>query len=107
MNNVELFVTTKENSKSKKGKYQIFVLNDNITVYDNVINALQDICGHSYIQAGQCATIMHNVGKCSVFIDSYDECDEILREFLSLNIKAELQKYKSISNVNRNKKSDN
>ena len=52
MNNVELFVTTKENSKSKKGKYQIFVLNDTITVYDNVINALQDVCGHSYIQAG-------------------------------------------------------
>lgn len=107
MNNVELFVTTKNNSKSKKGKYQIFILNDKITVYDNVINALQDVCGHSYIQAGQCATILHNVGKCSVFIDSYDECDEVLREFLSLNIKAELQKYKPLSHDKGNKKSDN
>lgn len=107
MNNVELFVTTKNNSKSKKGKYQIFILNDNITVYDNVINALQDVCGHSYIQAGQCATIMHNVGKCSVFIDSYDECDEVLREFLSLNIKAELQKYKPLSHDKGTKKSNN
>lgn len=107
MNNVELSVTTKKNSSNKKGKYQVVILKDYINEIDIVLDALQNICGHNYIQAGSCITIAHNAGRCSVFVDSYEECDEVLREFLALNIKTEIQKYKPISNDNGNKKSNN
>ena len=107
MNNVELFVTTKNNSKSKRGKYEVCLINDEFNSFDNVINALQDVCGHSYIQAGQCATITHNTGICSVFIDTYDECEDVFKELLVIGIRAELHKYKPVSYDKGNKKTDN
>lgn len=107
MNNVELFVTTKDNSTNKKGKHQVFILNDNTTTFDVVIEVLQDVCGHNYLQAGQCATITHNTGRCSIFVDTYDECNEVLRLLLASNIKAELHKYKPVSHDKGNKKTDN
>ena len=107
MNNVELFVTTKNNLTSKRGKYEVCLINDESNSFDYVINALQEVCGHSYIQAGQCATITHNIGICSIFIDTYDECEDVFKELLVIGMRAELHKYKPISHDKGNKKTNN
>ena len=53
-----------------------------------------DVCSHNELQAYQCALIVHNSGKCSIFVDSYDEC-ELVYEYLSkLYLKVTLEKFK-------------
>lgn len=103
MNNVELFVTTNNKSK-KKGKYQVFILNDTVNTFSNVIDSLQNICGHNYYQAGQCATITHNVGKCSVFIDTWDECESVAEDLKLNGINSQIEKYKAVTNDKGNTK---
>jgi ATP-dependent Clp protease adaptor protein ClpS len=54
-------------------RYEIVIHNDDYNTFEHVINCLIDICGHEYIQAEQCATIIHNVGKCSVKVGAKSE----------------------------------
>lgn len=46
--------------------YSLILWNDDVNSFDNVIDALVDICEHDVIQAEQCATIAHLRGKCDV-----------------------------------------
>jgi ATP-dependent Clp protease adaptor protein ClpS len=85
-------------SSNKKGKYQVILLDNNHSTFDHVIECLMEICGHNYYQAGQCATITHNNGRCSVFVDSYDECMDVFNELLDEDIKSVIQKYKTVRN---------
>lgn len=61
---------------------QLIVWNDDVNTFENVIEALMDICGHSYEQAEQCAYIIHYKGKYAVKQGEYDDlrpmCDAIL-----------------------------
>ena len=83
MNNVQLSAMSKKVSKnSKRGKYQVVLHNDKHNTFDHVINCLIDICGHNEFQAHQCALVVHNAGRCNIFIDSYDEC-ELVHEYLT------------------------
>lgn len=89
---------------SKKGKYQVMLLDDDSISFEHVIECLMEICGHNYYQAGQCATITHNRGKCSIFIDTYDECMDVFNELLDEDICAMVQKYKEIHNDKKTSK---
>lgn len=51
----------------------LVVFNDDFNTFDHVINTLVKVCGHTAIQAEQCAFIIHYKGKCSVKSGSYDE----------------------------------
>lgn len=55
-----------------------------------------DICGHSYLQAGQCANIVHTVGKCTVFVDIYDGALEALDELEAQGLDVGFQKHKKL-----------
>lgn len=59
----------------------LIVWNDDVNTFDWVIEALVEICGHSYEQAEQCAIIIDAKGKYAVKEGSYDElkpqCDAI------------------------------
>jgi ATP-dependent Clp protease adaptor protein ClpS len=66
-------------TKTKRGLYEVIIHNDNINTFDHVIDCLIDICGHNSLQAQQCALITHTKGKCSVFIDSYATCIDIVK----------------------------
>ena len=81
---------------NKKGKWQVTLLDDDVNSFDHVIECLMEICGHNYYQAGQCATITHNMGRCSVFVDSYDECMDVFNELLEEDICVMVHKYKEI-----------
>ena len=46
--------------------YFLILHNDDLHSFDYVINALIEICNHSYEQAVQCTLITHHKGSCAV-----------------------------------------
>jgi hypothetical protein len=53
-----------------------------------------EICGQSYIQAVQCSTITHQVGQCSIFVDFWDDCNEVQTELAEQGLLVTIIKYK-------------
>lgn len=60
--------TKKKEVQSTKATdvYTLVLWNDDENSFDDVIDALIDICKHNELQAEQCATIAHYKGKCRV-----------------------------------------
>ncbi|NBW18604.1 MAG: ATP-dependent Clp protease adaptor ClpS, partial [Caulobacteraceae bacterium] len=58
----------KQSTKSKRGKYQVTLHNDNHNTFNHVVYCLVDACGHNEMQAHQCALIVHNVGVHEYFL---------------------------------------
>jgi ATP-dependent Clp protease adaptor protein ClpS len=81
MNNVQSLEMSNKNLKNKRGKWEVILHNDDHNTFDHVIECLMDICAHNYLQAVQCATIVHRNSKCSIAVDTWDEC-ELIREDL-------------------------
>ncbi len=46
--------------------HQLWLINDDVNSFDDVIDSLIEICDHDPIQAEQCAFITHTKGKCAV-----------------------------------------
>lgn len=90
-NKQRLSEMSKKNSK-RNSKYEVIVFNDDTNTYDHVIDCLMEFCGHNYLQAVQCATIIHNTGKCSVAIDTRDECEYIFEELVKQGLEADVIK---------------
>jgi ATP-dependent Clp protease adaptor protein ClpS len=61
---------------------------------NHVVDCLIDVCSHNELQAYQCALIVHNSGKCSIFVDSYDECELVYEYLTKLDLKVTLEKFK-------------
>lgn len=94
MNNVQLYEMSKKVSKkSKRGKHRVILHNDNHNTFDHVIDCLIEACGHSEFQAHQCAIIVHNAGRCAVFIDSHDACESVYEYLLKANLKVTIEKH--------------
>ncbi len=72
--------TKKQEAGSSKfsEQYSLILWNDDVNSFDDIIDALVDICDHNVFQAEQCATIAHYKGKCSV------RSDEPLDKLLSM-----------------------
>lgn len=51
----------------------LMVYNDNINTFQWVIFSFIKVLNHTLEQAEQCTMIIHNRGKCSVKVGSYDE----------------------------------
>ena len=68
----------------------LIVYNDDVNTFDFVIETLVDVCDQEYIQAVQCAHIIHNNSKCGVKRGSFDElkpkCEALLDKGLSAAI---------------------
>ncbi len=92
--NVQLSAMSKKAStKSKRGKYQVVLHDDNHNTFDHVINCLVDACGYNSMQAHQCAIIVHNVGRCVVFIDSYEQCESVYEYLTKAGLITTIEKY--------------
>ena len=59
----------------------LIVWNDEVNTFEWVIETLIQVCGHSNVQAEQCAYLIHYKGKYAVQSGPYDElkqnCDAI------------------------------
>mgnify|MGYP000008497080 FL=1 len=71
-------------------EHEIILYNDDVNTFDHVIECLVKICDHSYIQAEQCAYIVHYSGKCSVKTGLLEElipkCTALLEAGLSAEV---------------------
>ena len=61
--------------------FSIIVWDDDVNTFEWVIETLIQVCGHSNVQAEQCAYLIHFKGKYAVKTGSYDDlkqdCDAI------------------------------
>ncbi len=85
--------TKQTKTKTKRGLYEVIIHNDDVNTFDHVIDCLIDICGHNSLQAQQCALITHTRGKCSVFIDGLDICNEISKLLTQQRLKTSVIKF--------------
>jgi ATP-dependent Clp protease adaptor protein ClpS len=65
--------------KKKRGMYKVILHNDNHNTFDHVIDSIMDICGYNYLQAVQCAVLVHEAKQCAIFEDKSDECEDVAR----------------------------
>jgi ATP-dependent Clp protease adaptor protein ClpS len=84
---------SKNQSKKKRGQYQVILIDDNFNTFDHVIDCLIEICGHNYYQAVQCATITHNAKQCSIIIDSWDVCQEVYEDLIKQGLTVTVTKH--------------
>ena len=61
--------------------FSLIVWNDEVNTFEWVIETLIEVCGHSNVQAEQCAYLIHFKGKYAVKNGTYDDlkqnCDAI------------------------------
>lgn len=69
----------------------IIVWNDEVNTFDWVIETLVEICGHTYEQAEQCATLIHHKGKYAVKEGDYDTLKPMCEAITDRGINATLE----------------
>ncbi|MFT4680574.1 MAG: ATP-dependent Clp protease adaptor protein ClpS [Granulosicoccus sp.] len=69
----------------------LVIHNDDFNTFDYVIDALIEICGHSTIQAEQCALIIHNSGKCTVKTGSFREVQPMWAEIIARGLTSTIE----------------
>ena len=78
----------------KKRKYNkkcsIILLNDDVNTFDHVVS-LQEICGHNYFQAIQCAHLVHHNGSCEIFKDQRELTETIYEELKEVGLVVKLK----------------
>jgi ATP-dependent Clp protease adaptor protein ClpS len=71
-------------------EHEIVLYNDDVNTFDHVIRCLIKICEHTYMQAEQCAYLVHFTGNCVVKTGSLEDlvprCTALLEEGLSAEI---------------------
>ena len=71
-------------------EHELILYNDDVNTFDHVIKCLVKICEHSFMQAEQCAYLVHFTGKCSVKSGSLEDlvpcCKALLDEGLSAEV---------------------
>ena len=73
-------------------QYQIVVFNDDVNTFDHVIQSLMTICKHEWIQAEQCALLIHTTGKTVVKSGPYKEMERMCTALHDRSITAEIEK---------------
>ena len=80
-------------SESKTHKVTLY--NDNKLSFDYVTACLTQICGHTPIQAEQCAILAHNRGQIDIASGSFDKMYEILETLDHVKVGVSLEAYES------------
>lgn len=75
--------------------HKITLYNDDKLSFDYVTACLTQICGHTPIQAEQCAILAHNRGHIDVASGSFDKMYEILETLDHVKVEVSLQAYES------------
>ncbi|MCU7613796.1 ATP-dependent Clp protease adaptor ClpS [Chryseobacterium sp. GMJ5] len=70
--------------------YKLILHNDDIHTFDDVIEALIEICKHDLIQAEQCTMLVHYKGKCTVKTGSMDLLKPMHEKLLARSLTSEI-----------------
>jgi len=71
---------------------KLVVHNDDVNTFDWVIESLIDICGHTTVQAEQCAMIIHYKGKYTVNKGEFEELKPMKNALIDRGINATIEK---------------
>jgi ATP-dependent Clp protease adaptor protein ClpS len=71
--------------------YKLTLHNDDRNSFDHVIESLMKICEHEYEQAAQCASIVHNSGKCDVKYGDVDTISTMKDKLKSLGLSVTME----------------
>jgi ATP-dependent Clp protease adaptor protein ClpS len=69
----------------------LVLYNDNINSFQYVTECLIDFCKHDFIQAEQCAHIVHNNGKCGIKTGTYEELEPICKLLLNKGLSTKIE----------------
>jgi len=78
--NQEQYQPDQESQELLDENKSLVLFNDDFNTFDFVIETLVDVCGHDYLQAEQCALIVHHKGKCAVKSGSHSELKPPFKE---------------------------
>ncbi|MBO6184400.1 MAG: ATP-dependent Clp protease adaptor ClpS [Chryseobacterium sp.] len=70
--------------------YKLILHNDDIHTFDDVIEALIQICKHDPIQAEQCTMLVHFKGKCTVKTGSMDLLKPMHEKLIGRSLTSEI-----------------
>lgn len=70
--------------------YKLILHNDDIHTFDDVIEALIQICKHDPIQAEQCTMLVHFKGKCTVKTGPMDLLKPMHEKLISRSLTSEI-----------------
>ena len=76
--------------KDYKG-YKLFIHNDDVNTFENIIISLIDVCGHDVLQAEQCATLVHFKGGTVVKSGEFEDVSNMKYKLESMGINASVQ----------------
>ena len=80
---------------SKSKTHKITLYNDDVLSFEYVTACLTQICGHTPIQAEQCALIAHSKGKVDIASGSFDKMYDILQTLGYVNVEVSIDEYES------------
>jgi ATP-dependent Clp protease adaptor protein ClpS len=75
----------------KQKQWSIILYNDPVNSFDQVISLLMLFCNHEWLQAEQCATIVHHKGKYPIKHGERDEMVEIASKLGSHGLTVEVE----------------
>jgi ATP-dependent Clp protease adaptor protein ClpS len=75
--------------------HKITLYNDDKLSFDYVTACLTQICGHTPIQAEQCAILAHNRGQIDIASGSFDKMYKILETLDHVKVEVSLEAYES------------
>jgi len=70
--------------------YKLILHNDDIHTFDDVIEALIQICKHDPIQAEQCTMLVHFKGKCTVKTGSMEVLKPMHEKLIARSLTSEI-----------------
>lgn len=74
-------------------KSKLYLLNDDVHSFDDVIFMLKRYLGYTLIHGCSIADITHRVGKCQIKTGDASEIDEIYEVFTKNGFKVEIKEY--------------
>ena len=69
---------------------ELLLYNDDVNTFDHVINMLCKYCDHDFIQAEQCAWIVHNNGKCMIKRGEFSALKPICSALIDAGLSAKI-----------------
>ena len=69
----------------------LVLYNDDVNSFEFVIETLVEVCGHDFMQAEQCAHLVHYKGKCSVKTGNFKELEPLCFTLLEKGLSAKIE----------------
>jgi len=70
--------------------YKLILWNDDVNTFDDVIEALIEICEHTLEQAQQCTFLVHYKGKCTVKTGDLEKLKPMHEKLTSRSLTSEI-----------------